>query len=150
MGKTVLKAVPNKIRFADYLKDSGLSQFNSAIHKTVCAYSDCLPENVDTTGIERDLDHFSVEAMSLDTARKVMAAACPDGYNGFSVEAFDKIAQVFGDDCLIHLARESSVCLYIKPVKSGHVWFDRKCNAFSISDEFSYEPSLSMFRLWWD
>ena len=100
---------------------------------------------------DRNLDYFSHDGLDLKTAKLVMKAACPDGYNSFSAEkSFEKIEAAFGESCLVFLGRESSVAIYVKPDGSRHVWFDRKINLLSISDEFSYIPALSMFRWWWD
>lgn len=148
--KAKLKSVPSKMSFKEYLKLSGVNQFNTVLPKVLNAYADCLPEHVDQDGLERDLDFLSRDPVSLELATKIMLAACPDGYNGFNASAMLKIGAIFGDDCLVFLARESSVCIYIKPIK-GNVWLDRGGKSMSqLADEVCFDANLGMFRLWWD
>lgn len=118
--------------------------------KILTAYADCLPEIVNTSSLERNLDFYCTDALTLEQAYLISDAANPYGYNGFdTAKAFTMIAKYFGNDCTIYFARESSVCLYIKP--KSRVWISRLMDEKrSIADEISYEPETNTFRLWWD
>lgn len=144
-----LKSVPkpSKINLKEYAQSKNLSPWNRTVTSVLCAYSDCLPETVDTTNISRSLELFAIESMSIPMAKLTMLAAVPDGYNAFNAErAFAEIENTFGVDALVFIARESSVCLYVKPV--SRVWLSRDYKL--TCDEFSFDAELGMFRIWWD
>lgn len=57
----------------------------------------------------RQLDFRASEAVSPQEAYEIMMIACPS-YNGFSAEKLLKLPS----DCTVTLAREGSVCIYVK------------------------------------
>jgi hypothetical protein len=137
------------VSYREYKKLCKLPVYSSEVDKILFAYSDCI-EGVDLEGVERDLDFFSTEPYTVEAARAILKAAIPNGYNDFEVDkAFDQITDMFGTECHVHIARESSVCIYIKPTR-GTVWFSRKDRKPVKCDELSFVSHLGMFRLWWD
>lgn len=136
-----------KVSIREYLKDL---EFDYQAREVALAYSDCLPEYVDTENVQRNLNFFCSKPFKVTSAQKVMKLAVPDGYNDFEADgSFNKIIKVFGDDVLVFIARESSVCLYIKP--QSRVWLGRgEGNLSAIADEVSFDSEIGMFRLWWD
>ena len=138
---------PKKQPFLDYVRESNTHWDAKQIFE---AYSDCLPEHVDAFGAERNLRFFSTTALTMPEAIRVMEKCVPHGYNEFETEkAFNEIKEVFGIDTKIHIAREGSVCLYVKP--SACVWLNRRSKIETLSaDEVSFDSQLNMFRLWWD
>ncbi len=134
------------IKFDEYIQKI---RFAREKINVVMAYSDCLPGNVDTEGLVRNLSFICLEPFSLKDAKVIMSLACPDGYNDFDVNvAFKKIEDLFGEDCKVMLARESSVCIYVRP--ASRVWLSRDSKMRGIADEVSFEPGFNAFRLWWD
>lgn len=139
-----------KIKYDEYLKKHRLNRFDRGVERVLSAYSDCIDEIVSGFDkIERNLNFFEVEPFEFKRALDVMAAAVPNGYNDFEVDlVFKKIADVFGTDCQIFVARESSVCLYVKP--TGRVWLNRDEKLQTLADEVSFDSTIGAFRLWWD
>lgn len=130
--------------FADYV--TGLDPDEVRV---VAAYSDCLPETVNADSIGRNINFLSNRALNLTEATKVMRLAVPFGYNRFDVEeAMHAIAAVFGENAQVLLAREHSVCMYVKPSKN--VWLSRGEVEVGLADEVSFVTDLGMFRIWWD
>jgi hypothetical protein len=112
--------------------------------EVIAAYSDC-----NESPSERNLRYFSRESVSYKEAHDILLAAIPDGYNGFDPnESMIKLIEIFGEGCKIHIARESSVCLYLKP--DQRVWLSRDAEIGKLADEVSFDHDLGMFRVWWD
>jgi hypothetical protein len=80
---------------------------------------------------------------------EIFSKVCPGGYNTMNKESLVKIAECF-DDAEFYLGREGSPVLYIKP--KTRLWFgDRRHTEIgTLADEVSYEPSVGMFRVWFD
>lgn len=135
-----------QVDFKHYLKQMGFNTFDRIAPKVANAYSDCLPEVVSTDGLERDLDfiqHETVKAKDLEKYLMLIGQ-----YNDFIPQIASKeIVETFGENAEVIIARESSVCLYIKP--EHNVWFGRRCKPITC-DEYSFDTTLNMFRLWWD
>jgi hypothetical protein len=106
------------------------------------AYSDC-----NETDGERNLDYFASQALSAEDLKEITPKAIPDGYNGFdSIKSIEKLVEVFGDAAEYYMAREGSVCIYIKPLRN--IWL-RDLKELR-ADEILYCPIKQMFRIWWD
>ena len=113
----------------------------------------------------RDLHFRASRAVKPETAYKIMKRACP-GYNEFDCE----LIKLFPDDCKIVIAREGSVCLYIKPgeqklptckalkadeydvLKEDHRhkcsrWSEDYDNANGADEYGGYKGEV---RIWWD
>ena len=112
------------------------------------AYSDCLPETVSSEGLERNLKFFSKDLVPLIQAIQIMKLATPQGYNDFEAEKCVGLLEIFGDTAKVFIAREGSVCMYIRPSKN--VWLSRGHEIEKIADEIYYDTELNAFRLWWD
>lgn len=107
------------------------------------AYSDCHTASMEG----RELNFRASEAVDGETLKATMSVAVPDGYNGFDESAVDRVVEFFGPDAEYIIARESSVCLYVKP--ANRVWLKRGQTVDRLADEVSFEPD-GTFRLWWD
>jgi hypothetical protein len=71
-------------------------------------------------------------------AMNIMKQALPDGYNDFTPQLIDKLPA----DAKIQIAREGSVCLYVKTTT-------KLSKASLKADELDQvEPGL--YRIWWD
>lgn len=141
-----LKTVPQKTRFDDYISKF---KYKGDARHIIAAYSDCLEDHIDVEGIERNLKYMSLESLSIKDATEILSLAIPNGYNDFEVKTcLPSIATIFGDDARIFIARESSVCLYIKP--ASRIWMSRDEKLNSLADEVSFESDLGLFRVWWD
>ena len=112
------------------------------VAEMMSAYSDC-----NEYSGERDLDYRCEVAMTHAELLIAFEALTPDGYNNFDPKvSIPKVIQVFGEDAEYFVAREGSVCVYVKP-KRPCVWLNR----WEIgADELSYSPITHEFRLWWD
>ena len=104
----------------------------------VCnAYADCtMPfEEASQT---RSLMFKAYEPRTPRQVKQIMKRATPDGYNNFNHHLLD----LFNPQCEITIAREHSVCLY---VRGEHLPSMDELGA----DEYSVEPDGST-RIWWD
>jgi hypothetical protein len=68
---------------------------------------------VDEAMTHRNLSFRASQAVDPKTAQAIMEKACP-GYNAFR----PKFLGLLPDDCQVTLAREGSVCIYVRPGKS--------------------------------
>lgn len=59
---------------------------------------------------KRSLMYRAAEGLSPAEARAIMEECCP-GYNGFE----PRLLGLLPDDCTVFLAREYSVCVYVRP-----------------------------------
>lgn len=105
------------------------------------AYSDCngakAPRNL----------KFRSEPLSAADLTTIMPLAVPDGYNEFDpIVSIKKLIKYFGAEASYCIAREGSVCIYVKPVQ--RLWLNRSKPRIG-ADEVSFEPD-GYFRLWWD
>lgn len=113
------------------------------------AFADC---HTDVNNVEahaqRNLNFFCVEAFTIQELRMIIPKVIPGGYNDFDpIKSVEMLAEFFGEDADYFIAREGSPAIYVKP-RNGALWFDREAKIKA--DEFSYDASLSMFRVWWD
>lgn len=107
------------------------------------AYADC-----NGTEAERNLNFLATEPVSAAELQILMRAAVPEGYNGFDpLISVDNLVACFGDKAQYFVAREGSVCIYIKPT-FGNLWL-RDLNDIH-ADEILFCPKKQMFRVWWD
>ena len=104
--------------------------YQSVADETIDAFCDCQD---DSRG-ERNLTYRAFRTVPADVAVKIMALACPHGYNEFKA---DVLAKVKGN---ILLAREYSVCIYVTP---GAV-------AEHELGEDEYNIVDGRLRIWWD
>lgn len=133
---------------SELLKRTGIGLMKQSEAKAVInAYSDCC----DADG-ERDLNFICKEGFSLEEARKLLLVAVPGGYNAFEAEsAIRNIESAFGNCATVFIAREGSVCLYVKPSRAVWIGGHRGKSISALSaDEISYEPNFNLFRIWWD
>lgn len=87
----------------------------------------------------RCYDFCSDEFVSRKDAYAIMKAACPRGYNEFRAEL---ILEHFANDALFKLAREGSVCMY---VKGDDLPSKKQLDA----DEYTLQADGTT-RIWWD
>jgi len=114
------------------------------VDEVLAAYSDCNHHKG-----PRNLNYFCKHALTATELTKLMSSAVPDGYNGFDpAVSLVKIIETFGDDADYYVARESSVCVYIRP--KHNIWLSRDTAFRSLADEVLFCPKHSMFRVWWD
>lgn len=109
----------------------------------------------------RILGFRASEPVNAQTAVEIMKEFCPD-YNSFDPEALG----LFPDDCQIFLAREGSVCIYVRPgekplptreeldadehdVQTKTTFADEWHSAdnYEREDHGGYEGEV---RIWWD
>lgn len=112
---------------------------NTEVEKeTVQAYCDCNPAVPSEVGYKnRNLNFRASAAVSRDEAFEIMEKAIVSGYNEFDADLIKK----FPKDAEFVLAREGSVCLYVKGQKLPSA-------AKVKADEKSFNGSLT--RYWWD
>lgn len=107
------------------------------------AYADCgiMEESSDEAWGEfekrRNLNYRASQAVDKQTAKALLEKAVV-GYNGFTPDLLDHLP----DDCEVTIAREGSVCLY---VKGDNLPVD---DLTSIADECNFKNGE--LRLWWD
>jgi hypothetical protein len=108
------------------------------------AYADCHVSRYKFD--ERSLTFRASGYLKGEEFRRLMKTAIGVGYNEFDEEIIDKLVNFFGESSHYTIARESSVCVYIKPkdkTKNIPMWPLRV-------DEVSYNVETGEFRLWWD
>lgn len=71
-------------------------------------------------------------------AMNIMKQALPDGYNDFKAELIDKLPA----DAKIQIAREGSVCLYVKTTT--------KLSKASLKADELHQVEPGLYRIWWD
>jgi hypothetical protein len=112
--------------------------------QTMQAYSDACGVKGD-----RNLHFKAPRTVSVTRAAEIMRQAVPDSYNEFTADLIDKIGTV-APKARVTLAREMSVCLYLKDSKESlqKVMDLHDENALR-ADECDLEPDGTL-RLWWD
>jgi hypothetical protein len=78
-------------------------------HEVSNAYFDCWTDNWEYAQKRRNLNFRASGFVSRDEAFEIMSKYCPS-YNDFSA---DLIIKEFPKNCMILIAREGSVCLYV-------------------------------------
>lgn len=128
-----------------------MKQISKNLHITneiLKAYSDCN----DAEG-ERNLDYLASKSVDGALLAEIMPIAIPDGYNGFDPKkSIAQLIEVFGLDAEYFVAREGSVCIYIRPNKN--LWLNKRRGGMTVTeldaDEIMFCPKKQMFRIWWD
>lgn len=112
--------------------------FNTVAAEVKEAYCDCNDLKAgNAVYIRRSLNFKASQPVSRDEAKVILEVAIPHGYNEFDASILDK----FSANSEFLIARESSVCLYVKNGKMP--------SAKSVSaDEKDTEGEL--VRYWWD
>lgn len=109
--------------------------------EVLSAYSDMHDE----LDCERNLDFRSKNSVDGELLVKIMSRIVPS-YNAFDGhKTCETIVKMFGKSAQYYIAREGSVCIYVKS-SPGMVWLNRYAHD---ADEFSYH-SDGTFRLWYD
>lgn len=115
------------------------------VQQILAAYSDC---NEFKAG-ERNLSYFCSVPLTGAELQTLMPECIKEGYNAFdSVNSVVEVIRFFGDTAQFYVAREGSVCIYIKPTE-GNIWLNGRVEAINC-DEFSFDGNKGMFRVWWD
>jgi hypothetical protein len=104
----------------------------------VCnAYADCTMPFEEASQL-RSLSFKAYEPRTPRQVKQIMKRAIPDGYNNFNADLLD----LFNPRCEITIAREYSVCLYVRGKNLPSM---NKLGA----DEYNIQPDGST-RIWWD
>jgi hypothetical protein len=135
------KTSGKKLSPKEKAKQLGLT--GSVAERVIAAYSD----SFDDVDAERNLDYFESTGVTAQQFIEIMSKVVPD-YNDFDGSASTKqVVAAFGTNATYHIARESSVCVYVD-LTSENTWLK---NLSKIkADEFSYNGKKKMFRVWWD
>lgn len=113
--------------------------------EVLTAYADC--HEVKVKG-ERNLSYLASRAVGGKEFVTLMNEALPGGYNDFDLDAAERVVNAFGEDAKYTIAREGSVCVYVKPKKVLDS-IREGIQLGRLADEFSYQGD-GVFRLWWD
>jgi hypothetical protein len=136
ISKTSAKKTPK-----EKAKELGLS--GAVAEKVIAAYSD-VSEDVDAS---RNLDYFETTPVTGQQLIEIMSKVVPS-YNDFDgSKSIKQVVNAFGSDADYHIARESSVCIYVDLKKENH-WLKEVLKIKA--DELSYDGKRKMFRVWWD
>lgn len=103
------------------------------------AYADCWMSWEDGSRL-RDLSFRAVAALPRDKAIDALRQAIPGGYNEFRAELLEALPET----AEITIAREGSVCIYVKGRLQPELERALRC------DEFDYNPKTDETRIWWD
>jgi hypothetical protein len=115
---------------------------NTVVYQTLSAYSDCHSE--EEFG-PRDLNFKATAAVYGPYLLLIMGRAVPNGYNAFEVErSLGRLVAACGPKAKYYIAREGSVCIYVKVPKG--VCVPLRCTN---ADEVSLEVDGTL-RFWWD
>lgn len=119
--------------------------FKSTLKECLIAYQDNHEEQV---GGERNTNFKATHGVTGQEFVQIINRCNPNGYNEFDAIAAENVRALFGDEAEYTIARESSVCIYVKP--KGKVCLNRKVRLTDLkADELSYEGE-GVFRIWWD
>lgn len=112
--------------------------FNTVAAEVREAYCDCNDLKAgNAVYSRRKLNFKASQEVSRDEAKVILEVAIPHGYNEFDASLLDK----FSANSKFVIAREGSVCLYVKGGKMP--------SAKSVlADERSYDGKWT--RFWWD
>ena len=105
------------------------------------AYYDCWFSDFDIAEKKRNLHYKAKSAVSRNEAIAILRSCIPTGYNEFEPELLNFLPE----DSKVIIAREGSVCLYVKADDST---FDEKLKEDMKVDEMNKENGY--WRLWWD
>ena len=171
MKAAKLQTVKTLPTFNEFIQSLGFNQYiERAFYKTLLAYEDCL--DIEHGDIEqRNLDFITKE--TVDVSRVIQFAEIIKGYNYFTPKVLNKVLEVLvsrdgygvsGETELSHddwikrlndsfdfyLAREGSVCIYIKAKRN--LWARDVAKLEKLTDEcmFCDLYGQTLLRLWWD
>lgn len=113
------------------------------VDEVMTAYSDCNGHKG-----PRNLGYIASKSVTAQEICNLMRAAVPEGYNGFEADKSIPVLVEFFGDAEYFVAREGSVCIYIKPKQN--VWFTRRTVDCLNADEVLFDSEKQMFRVWWD
>lgn len=150
MKKTTAAKAKTVVKYPeDIAAELGFKQFRTArvASKVLEAYWDCQQYEDLATDVERDLNFFCMDPVKGIEAIEI-ADKCIGGYNAFDINVMKNLVKLFGEDSNYHFARESSVCIYIKP--AARVFISKWDGMPESCDEVSFETDLGMFRVWID
>lgn len=127
---------------------------NEVLVQTAIAYAECYigtqavgrQFGIDIGYKIRDLDW---PGTWIDGDTFLKAAEIVNGYNAFDTGVARSIVQMFGDR-QYKLARESSVAVYIKPVKEEEMGWLRGSEGWNTFGADEEDLEGDMLRLWWD
>ncbi len=123
-----------------------LNKLNLNIQSTAKKILQVYADSHDDLNCERDLDFISINPINGDDLIRIMSKIVPH-YNYFEGQkSCEQLVKMFGRDAAYFVAREGSVCIYVKPSRKL-TWLNRQkldC------DEFSYDCDENKFRVWWD
>lgn len=110
------------------------------------AYADCWLNWVEGSKL-RNLDFRASESVSKAEAKDIFSRYVPGGYNAFASELIDHLPE----DSEITIAREGSVCIYVRSQELNASDHMQKLVASALDcDEFSYDADANEYRIWWD
>lgn len=113
-----------------------MKKYNLVLKETTTAYIDCNSKlDWELASKIRNLNFLAPYPVNKEEAINIMKAAVPIGYNSFKAEILAKLPK----DSQIKLAREGSVCVY---VKTKHSIPKLKENERSVHNGW--------IRIWWD
>lgn len=109
------------------------------------AYSDSHDLNA-----ERNLNFFS--RLPLQGKDFLNACfLCIPSYNAWDGKRFPlQLLEFFGEGTEFFIAREGSVCIYVRPGQAFDLISTPKFAKQIEVDEFGYDPTFGLIRLWWD
>ena len=119
------------------------------------AYSDCHGTEAEmNAGYDtRNLNFRADGPLPRDEAAALMQRAVPHGYNAFKANVLRKLP----DDAQVIIAREGSVCVYVKGNPLSIRAVDAKAYGVNSeahpelrADEISYHAEKDETRIWWD
>jgi len=116
------------------------NNYDSVFYATSRAYADC--DDSIPSGEAMRLRNLSFRALfpvTRDEAVKIMGKCVPS-YNEFAPRLLKKLPE----DAQVTLAREGSVCIYVK----GRL--PESLKEAMKEDEFDYDPTTNETRVWWD
>lgn len=115
------------------------------LKEAMIAYADCNMGWEEGSKI-RNLHWEASEYVNREEAEKIMEKALgeSEAYNDFHPSVFSHLPE----NAQIKLARESSVCIYVK--RSPGVALSEHHQDKMGADEFNYYDKQQRYRFWWD
>jgi hypothetical protein len=106
------------------------------------AYYDCWSDEPwSLRESKRNLEFRASESVDRNSAKEILHLALGGGYNDFTPDLLDYLPE----DCEITIAREGSVCLYVKNLPP-----DAKPHKKLLCNEWNYIQHTGETRIWWD
>lgn len=122
-----------------------MSNFNKVLKECLKAYADCHSE---TPKAERNLSFKATHPLTGEQFVRVMNRVVPDGYNEFDSVVAENVRSAFGENAEYYIAREGSVCVYIKGSKVTGI--PRNSKLAGIKNDEVSEDKDGTIRVWWD